>query len=308
MTARFEVFEDKFEGEKVAMSRTRFICLLLFFFLPTLASAVEPWAFLEFPTLFGDTITIRDGSNLTLPFRISVTGSPPDLVLSVYLTNVNEADDGMWRLELTNDAGTGQADFRLYAPPGVEVSQDMASNQSADLYMEVLDEAVRTVEAPPRPCQRRRLHSRPPQAAAPPSETKDPHPDRNPNLWYISSSIEGLSSSNKHKTKNAAENVAEASSSAADIASSDGYLTPRPLRNRTEDAAGGATTMLPRSDTGLPADYLTPASRQQGAEATYPENVALLPMRSETSPGASSLTPLSLPEETKNINITAVET
>ncbi|KAK7505004.1 hypothetical protein BaRGS_00003574, partial [Batillaria attramentaria] len=175
---------------------------------------------------------------------------------------------------------------------GVEVGQYMASNQSAHLYSEILDEAFRTFEEPPRPCQRRLRHDRP-----------DPAPE----LFYMSSTIKGLSSSKKRKRKDAAENVTTASSSKTDTTSSDGYLTPRPLRKRTEDTALAATAMLPRSDTGLPAGYLTPVLQQKQNNEGNPENVAMLPTRSETSPQDSSATPLWLREETEYVHTTTEE-
>ncbi|KAK7505079.1 hypothetical protein BaRGS_00003649 [Batillaria attramentaria] len=133
-------------------------------------------------------------------------------------------------------------------------------------------------------------------------------PDPAPELFYMSSTIKGVSLSKKRKKKDAAQNVTTASSSKTDTASSDGYLTPRPLRKRTEDTSGGATAVLSRSDTGLPTNYLTPASRQNQAEKGSPENVALLQMRSETSPEDSSPIPLSLREETEHVDTTTDET
>nr|KAG5697219.1 hypothetical protein BaRGS_028955 [Batillaria attramentaria] len=43
----------------------------------------------------------------------NLTGTPPDLTLTVLLDNVTEKELGQWRLELTNDAGTGHVDFHL---------------------------------------------------------------------------------------------------------------------------------------------------------------------------------------------------
>nr|KAG5694072.1 hypothetical protein BaRGS_025651 [Batillaria attramentaria] len=43
----------------------------------------------------------------------NLTGTPPDLTLTVRLDNVREEVEGQWRLELTNDVGTGYVDFRL---------------------------------------------------------------------------------------------------------------------------------------------------------------------------------------------------
>nr|KAG5686465.1 hypothetical protein BaRGS_010793 [Batillaria attramentaria] len=43
-----------------------------------------------------------------------VTGTPPDLTLTVRLDNVRKEEEGQWRLELTNDAGTGHVDFHLH--------------------------------------------------------------------------------------------------------------------------------------------------------------------------------------------------
>nr|KAG5712561.1 hypothetical protein BaRGS_011535 [Batillaria attramentaria] len=91
----------------------------------------------------------NSGAPLQCDIRSSLTGTPPDLMLGFTLNNVKETDGGEWRLELTNEAGTGYADFRLKvepATPGAEVRRDMASNQSGNLYMEIQDEAVRTVE------------------------------------------------------------------------------------------------------------------------------------------------------------------
>nr|KAG5686908.1 hypothetical protein BaRGS_020717 [Batillaria attramentaria] len=47
-----------------------------------------------------------------------VTGTPPDLTLTVRLDNVRKEEEGQWRLELTNDVGTGQVDFHLSVEDG----------------------------------------------------------------------------------------------------------------------------------------------------------------------------------------------
>nr|KAG5692100.1 hypothetical protein BaRGS_029560 [Batillaria attramentaria] len=43
----------------------------------------------------------------------NLTGTPPDLTLTVRLDNVRKEEEGQWRLELTNDAGTGHKNFTL---------------------------------------------------------------------------------------------------------------------------------------------------------------------------------------------------
>nr|KAG5702047.1 hypothetical protein BaRGS_015782 [Batillaria attramentaria] len=43
----------------------------------------------------------------------TLTGTPPDLTLTVRLDNVRKEEEGQWRLELTNDVGTGYVDFPL---------------------------------------------------------------------------------------------------------------------------------------------------------------------------------------------------
>nr|KAG5685752.1 hypothetical protein BaRGS_004398 [Batillaria attramentaria] len=43
----------------------------------------------------------------------NLTGTAPDLTLTVRLDNVRKEEEGQWRLELTNDAGTGHADVLL---------------------------------------------------------------------------------------------------------------------------------------------------------------------------------------------------
>nr|KAG5694054.1 hypothetical protein BaRGS_025633 [Batillaria attramentaria]KAG5702037.1 hypothetical protein BaRGS_015772 [Batillaria attramentaria] len=48
----------------------------------------------------------------------TLTGTPPDLTLTVRLDNVRKEEEGQWRLELANDAGTGHVDFELTADPG----------------------------------------------------------------------------------------------------------------------------------------------------------------------------------------------
>nr|KAG5685756.1 hypothetical protein BaRGS_004402 [Batillaria attramentaria] len=40
-------------------------------------------------------------------------GTPPDLTLTVRLDNVRK-EEGQWRLELTNDAGTGRVTFYIH--------------------------------------------------------------------------------------------------------------------------------------------------------------------------------------------------
>nr|KAG5702041.1 hypothetical protein BaRGS_015776 [Batillaria attramentaria] len=44
----------------------------------------------------------------------NLTGTPPDLTLTVRLDNVRKEEEGQWRLELTNDAGQGHVDFFLH--------------------------------------------------------------------------------------------------------------------------------------------------------------------------------------------------
>nr|KAG5686909.1 hypothetical protein BaRGS_020718 [Batillaria attramentaria] len=43
----------------------------------------------------------------------SLAGTPPDLTLTVRMDTVRKEDGGQWRLELTNDAGTGSNVFRI---------------------------------------------------------------------------------------------------------------------------------------------------------------------------------------------------
>ncbi|PVD27554.1 hypothetical protein C0Q70_12716 [Pomacea canaliculata] len=49
-------------------------------------------------------------------FRCLLTGQPPDLMLTVVMDDMNYVIEGaeqLWRLELTNDKGTGSVEFSL---------------------------------------------------------------------------------------------------------------------------------------------------------------------------------------------------
>nr|KAG5686314.1 hypothetical protein BaRGS_032525 [Batillaria attramentaria] len=95
-----------------------------------------------------------------------ITGTPPDLTLTVRLDNVRKEEDGQWRLELTNDVGTGYVDFNLHvngvgsaesdvvdrevpADPPMEAPREgadedeegnSASNVETNFYWEIPDE------------------------------------------------------------------------------------------------------------------------------------------------------------------------
>nr|KAG5702045.1 hypothetical protein BaRGS_015780 [Batillaria attramentaria] len=43
----------------------------------------------------------------------SLTGTPPDLTLTVSMKSIKKQDEGTWRLELANDVGTDHLDFVL---------------------------------------------------------------------------------------------------------------------------------------------------------------------------------------------------
>nr|KAG5686458.1 hypothetical protein BaRGS_010786 [Batillaria attramentaria] len=65
-----------------------------------------------------------------------VTGIPPDLTLTVRLDNVRKEEEGQWRLELTNDAGTGHVDFYLHVA-GTSILTGVRSGESDEVDREV---------------------------------------------------------------------------------------------------------------------------------------------------------------------------
>nr|KAG5697529.1 hypothetical protein BaRGS_019483 [Batillaria attramentaria] len=56
---------------------------------------------------------------------LSVTGTPPDLVLTVLLDNVSSEDEGRWILNVSNDAGSGFVDFWLTVPKDQNTTVDI---------------------------------------------------------------------------------------------------------------------------------------------------------------------------------------
>ncbi|KAK7505002.1 hypothetical protein BaRGS_00003572, partial [Batillaria attramentaria] len=74
-------------------TRTHFLLLVLFVLVPLIHSADEPCAFLEFPTLSGDTVTSREGSNLTLPFKITFTRPCPEGTFEILRVLIGKNDD-----------------------------------------------------------------------------------------------------------------------------------------------------------------------------------------------------------------------
>nr|KAG5687885.1 hypothetical protein BaRGS_008555 [Batillaria attramentaria] len=57
-----------------------------------------------------------------------LTGTPPDLTLTVQLDILRKEEEGQWRLNLTNDAGTGHVDF------SVQVTEMVAGVSVAAFY------------------------------------------------------------------------------------------------------------------------------------------------------------------------------
>ncbi|KAK7484188.1 hypothetical protein BaRGS_00024558 [Batillaria attramentaria] len=55
----------------------------------------------------------KENTKLDCLSKINVTGSPPDLTLIVHIENVTWQCEGQWRLNLTNDAGSGHLDFDM---------------------------------------------------------------------------------------------------------------------------------------------------------------------------------------------------
>lgn len=52
-----------------------------------------------------------------------LSGTPPDLELTVRLDNVRKEEEGQWRLELTNDAGKGFVQFQLRVQEGTRTTR-----------------------------------------------------------------------------------------------------------------------------------------------------------------------------------------
>ena len=45
---------------------------------------------------------------------LNVSGTAPELIVSLTLKEVTSQDQGQWRLEVTNDVGTGYVEFQLF--------------------------------------------------------------------------------------------------------------------------------------------------------------------------------------------------
>ena len=45
---------------------------------------------------------------------LNVSGTVPQLIVSLTLKEVTSQDQGQWRLEVTNDVGTGYVEFQLF--------------------------------------------------------------------------------------------------------------------------------------------------------------------------------------------------
>nr|KAG5697200.1 hypothetical protein BaRGS_028936 [Batillaria attramentaria] len=113
------------------------------------------------------------GQEAELPFYVRLTGTPPDLNLTVRLDNVRKEEEGKWRLELATDVGTGHVDFHL----NVMVANDHG-DRAVVVENIVYGDAVRRVpggnEEIPQGCEPRAEAAYQQRAAAPVQPAQEP--------------------------------------------------------------------------------------------------------------------------------------
>nr|KAG5695614.1 hypothetical protein BaRGS_032254 [Batillaria attramentaria] len=64
-------------------------------------------------TLPQNEMDVTPGGSVVLKANIRLTGSPPDLTLTIHLDNIQEEEDGEWTLYIADDKGDGQVDFKI---------------------------------------------------------------------------------------------------------------------------------------------------------------------------------------------------